>query len=250
MAAVPFPLNPNIGQVYTYNGLRYIWDGRKWVFGPAVGGGASQMPTGPGLWAWNGTLQQWVAVAGGDMAAFPTTAGNWVWNGTSQLWVPLTSSLLRGVTDGSNAGPGMVGEVIFNRNATETQIPIRAAGQIGGPINLNNWTTICQLTLTPGDWDVDGDFSFDATGGTTQPMYGNIHINIAPTGTNPAWPSGQFYGDLGTPASLNSSLSTQRQNVTVNTTLYLCASVGDVGNQSDVGKMCYVGGTIYARRMR
>ena len=51
---------------------------------------------------------------------------------------------LVGVTDGSDAAPGMVGEVLFNVNTAGVNVAS------GGSNNIVN------LALTPGDWDVNG----------------------------------------------------------------------------------------------
>lgn len=57
-AAVNFPDTPTVGQVFATNGLRYQWDGVKWVTypplggigpGPGVGGGVTEVVAGAGL---------------------------------------------------------------------------------------------------------------------------------------------------------------------------------------------------------
>lgn len=58
----------------------------------------------------------------------------------------LTVGPITGVTDGSVAGAGIVGEVLFAQQTDTWSVPIG-----GTPVTK----TASPLTLTPGDWDVD-----------------------------------------------------------------------------------------------
>jgi hypothetical protein len=106
------PVNPAIGSLW--------WD--------SVGG---QMY----IWFNDGNTSQWVA------------ATNQIGGG----YLPLTGGVmtgpvaLMGVTDGSDAAPGQIGEVISS--VVTTGVPLTS----GTGINLTS------ISLTPGDWDVSGD---------------------------------------------------------------------------------------------
>jgi len=54
----------------------------------------------------------------------------------------------RGVVDGSNAAPGMIGEYLVSSNTTGIQLTTLLPA------------AICQIELTPGDWDVWGTVDF------------------------------------------------------------------------------------------
>src|SRR5262245_51703107 len=83
--------------------------------------------------------------------------------------VPPTNVI--GVTDGSNAPPGMVGEYV-------TSV---AAGSMTGPNII-----IPAITVPPGDWMVDFTFSLDmATGGTFTEFVAIIPANQRPEGMEP-----------------------------------------------------------------
>ena len=62
---------------------------------------------------------------------------------TSLPFLPLT-----GVTDGSNAAAGDVGEYLETYGASV------------GPLGVNVWYAVMSLTLTPGDWEVSGSAYF------------------------------------------------------------------------------------------
>jgi Collagen triple helix repeat (20 copies) len=77
-------------------------------------------------------------------SAVSANAGNLARLGTDSLvFVPNTGPI-KGVTDGSEAAAGMVGEVISSSN-------------FGGvALNTNTAMNVTQITLSPGDWNVGG----------------------------------------------------------------------------------------------
>lgn len=145
---------------------------------------------------------------------------------TGQL--TLAGTLIRpGVTDGSNAAAGMVGEYMQNDS-----------GSAG--IASATWTSTAVLTLTPGDWECEGTVSYSPTIANNAGMYAGFSptINGSPTTYNSVTGAGGF-GGMSLPAPRT------RFNVTSNTTIYLNGFIylGD-------GTTCDVGGTMNARRVR
>lgn len=65
---------------------------------------------------------------------------------------------LLGVTDGSNAASGAVGEYFSVVQNTAVTVQVQVGG--GGAPGLN-WATICQLALPAGDWDVSANCAWD-----------------------------------------------------------------------------------------
>lgn len=145
----------------------------------------------------------------------------------------MTGALIRpGITDGSNAPAGMVGEVI--------------SAQITAPVNLtlNTPASIGQITLTPGDWAVAGNASF-ASPGTAGTRYALAISSTSATLPTPA----QLAVGTGTlsdmsltfgKAAQNLNTSLARFNVAVGTTVYLVA----------LGPATTVTGYLSARRIR
>jgi len=99
----------------------------------------------------------------------------WQWNGTAWVnantgvnFVPFSGGTmtgplsLQGVTDGSNAAAGQVGEYLSATNAGAVTIPNGA------------WTTIVSLTLTAGDWDIWGQASPGSATGGMSAIYAGI----------------------------------------------------------------------------
>ena len=101
------------------------------------------------------------------------------WTEHNQQVADLLNSLVsrRGVTDGSDAAAGTVGEVL------------EASGS-GVTLSSGAVTTVAMLTLTPGDWDVSGGVTFNISGAASN-HYGvgidgalsNEIIATIPTGT-------------------------------------------------------------------
>jgi hypothetical protein len=66
----------------------------------------------------------------------------------------LTSNVIQGVTDGSNAPAGVVGQIIQSTPATAASIATGAT------------VTGATITLTAGDWNIDGSVTFNFSGTT------------------------------------------------------------------------------------
>jgi hypothetical protein len=171
--ALTFPSNPNVGDTVTGEyGEVYTWDGTKWTITVSEGGGGIELgPTPPAspalgalwwdtigaqLYIWDG--EQWVITVnppsggGGDAAdLISTDADNALTVGSDDLLYvpesgggPVTGPII-GVTDGSSAQPGMVGEVI-STNAQNFSLVSDVE------------TTVATLNLPAGDWQLSGSF--------------------------------------------------------------------------------------------
>lgn len=132
-----------------------------------------------------------------------TVAGNL---GVTGLIIPNGGIL--GVTNGSNAAAGNVGEYL---TATAANVTLPASGGTG---------TIVSLVLTPGDWDVQGVVAF---GGTAVPTYLAMGIaNALNAASGPPQETAIYATFFG--SNLNNMNSPRcRYNVTANTTVYLNA---------------------------
>jgi hypothetical protein len=78
-----------------------------------------------------------------------------------------------GVTDGSDAKPGEIGEFIFANRTTALSVGIATT------------TDLTSITLSPGDWDVTGAVSFQGdsyTGGTDLHAWVNTVSATEPSG--------------------------------------------------------------------
>lgn len=132
LSAVP-PANPCPGVLWWDGITLRLFDGVSWVslgLGAGSGGGAAvgttppQNPSVGTLW-WNGTVFQ-------------------VWDGTQ--WKPVMGQT-PGVTDGSNAAPGFVGEFLNYSGGVSFN-----AGSPGNVVTTN--ATLTTLTVPPGDWNI------------------------------------------------------------------------------------------------
>jgi hypothetical protein len=135
--------------------------------------------------------------------------------------VSALAKIHQGVTDGSDAKAGDVGEYLSGT---------------GGPVTLTNAavTNIASVNLTAGDWDVSGNVAFTAGSGTH--TFFGAGIGGLDTFSSATFPS----------AALNMGIATatRRYNVTAATTVWVVAEAGFGG-----GSMTATG-TVRARRMR
>jgi hypothetical protein len=226
MAAVLFPSNPTVGQVFTVGNLSYIWDGEKWIFATAEGGGGggvggvTSITAGAGLSGGTITssgiiaLQTPVSVADGgtgetslddlrnSLGVTPTYVGTtappnptigtlWfsttlgmlmVWTGSAWVvssggtWAPQTNPAggqnnyspinnpaftgaatlngvplstdtgNMGVTDGSNAIAGAIGEYLTSSFSLTPA--------------MNNYVPFGSLAISAGDWQANASVQF------------------------------------------------------------------------------------------
>jgi hypothetical protein len=190
-----FPASPTTGEVFSSGGLQWVWDGVKW-------NGVSNLPMPI---ADGGTGQTTAAAALSALGGFPEV----------------------GVTDGSNAAAGQVGEFLSN---TASGVPLTSSAAL----------TVVSLTLSPGDWDVWGLVELDPSApaqalvagfSTVTNQLGAYTICINTT-------EALFYNPF------NQAPPVNRYNVTVATTVYLVVQC------NFTGASCSADGQMYARRMR
>nr|DAU44421.1 MAG TPA: tail fiber protein [Caudoviricetes sp.] len=133
-----------------------------------------------------------------------------------------------GVTDASNAAAGKVGQYMSNQTAS------------GVALTSGSSVNVTSITLTPGDWEVDGSVFVNVVGG---------NITTAVSGTGTASPTSiegfphrtqlilNFGGDITFP------IPRRRFNVTANTTVYMAILASFTGTATG-------GGFLQARRIR
>lgn len=138
-----------------------------------------------------------------------------------------------GVTSGSNADAGDIGEYV------ESLIAVGSATALTTATAKN----VTSLTLDPGDWDLEGIVSFSTASATFSAIQGGINSTSA---TIPTDGSEAYSGVTGTALSAKDSVTCPRKrfNITVTTTIYLVAKATfSVGSVSAFGQ-------ITARRVR
>jgi hypothetical protein len=133
----------------------------------------------------------------------------------------------KGVTDGSDAVAGDIGEYLFTPS--------------GASVGLSNGAlaNICSLDLTPGDWDVAGNVIFNPTGAVTfaaaSCSTASVTLNVIAARVAGSAAANQLR--LGTGGD-------QRINVSADTTVYLVAQCGFTSGSVSAT------GTIWGRRVR
>lgn len=145
----------------------------------------------------------------------------------------LLSSDVNGLTNGSSAAPGIVGEYFFASVAS------------GSAVNLTTVVTanLTSFTLSPGDWDVWGGIGISCSGTTIQ-VVGSIAAT--PTGLGNIGLGNSIFLWSGSASSVGfqTPLSMSRQNITTATTFYLNAQTNfSTGTSTAYGFMA-------ARRVR
>jgi hypothetical protein len=195
--------------------------------------------TGSGTTAINGTLAtvnsnigqfesltingKGLVTAGAVLSGYGTTAAG-----------VLTVNRVRGVTNGSNAAAGDVGEY-FSAN-----VPLSP----GGAISSGVVTNMISLSLTAGDWDVGGNVVWSPAAAT---IIANAQAAVSTTSAALPDNSNRLIATT-VPMTANDSLGAPvpvlRVNVTVTTTVYLGVFV-----VYSAGTLT-VCGNIWARRVR
>jgi hypothetical protein len=147
--------------------------------------------------------------------------------------VPNNTSGIVGVTDGSNANAGVVGEYV------SAQVSAASSG-----LTTSTTTTVTSISLTAGDWDVIGTIAYNFGGGcTASSAYGAVSTGSSlPTSTNGG--STFIATTLTAGTGLTLTVPSIRVNVTTTTTVNLIAYIAFTGGS------CGAGGFIGARRRR
>jgi hypothetical protein len=139
-----------------------------------------------------------------------------------------------GVTNGSDAPPGQIGEIISSFRTTDQALTTAT------PTNVQS------IALTPGDWDISGEVWFHLTSSPTiSALIGSLNTVSA---TLPAVPAiNTVYSQLNAPFTgtyVALALRTCRASVSVATTYYLVAQAS-----FSTGTVANLGG-LWARRAR
>lgn len=161
---VSFPTNVT-NNVYGYNPVT-----QQWVVIPSDGSWIQNLWNAPGLY-WNGGAL-WL---GDPMANLPTAPGQYVFDGSSQLWIP--ASQIQGVTNGSNALPGTIGEYVESYTSSPLTINTRKNEQAWDGAPLDQLLT---LNLTAGDWFVTGNIDIEAQPGSGPTTYIAAELAVLP----------------------------------------------------------------------
>jgi hypothetical protein len=229
--ALNFPDAPTANQVYTVGNATWIWDTVKWVAStmasplPVVNGGTGANNASGALSNLGGAPIASPTFTGDPQAPTPAIADNDTSVATTAFVKSQGYSRSAGVTDGSSAAAGQIGEYL-----TAT----------GASILLTTTTSAScgTLSLTAGDWDVWGLISYAMSVACT-----NIYatINTAVSFANP-YTSISSTGATITNTQLAAPMV--RISLTATTTVYIVAqalfSSGTVNAQ----------GTLWARRVR
>jgi hypothetical protein len=126
----------------------------------------------------------------------------------TSLTIPSTQ--VRGVTDGSNAPAGFVGEYLSSQGTA-------VAG-------ANVYISYAYVSLTPGDWDVWGGVHWQTVGPTT---YNGLTAVLSTSSTTPVFSIGLFNSinipsnPVGDGWALSQVTPVVRYNVMVTTTIYV-----------------------------
>jgi hypothetical protein len=213
-----FPNSPTTGTIIAGpGGIQYRYDGTKWT---AYTTGVSYAPLASPIFT------------GDPQAPTPTATDNDTSIATTAWGLPRV-----GVTDGSNAAAGQVGEVIQVTRNQASAVTL-ASGSDYGMLNI---------VLTPGDWELTGEIWFNTNTNTNNCAFS---ASISQSGSTPGdvFATGATRVNLGTgnanmyppilaPAPL-------RVNVSTNYTVYLVAWA------TFSGMTVTAYGRLQARRMR
>jgi len=121
-----------------------------------------------------------------------------------------------GVTDGSNAAAGQIGEFITVSNTAS-------------PVTSGVWTSVAGLILTAGDWDVWGEMAFSPAAGALSSSVGagqSTASNTAPNVNGGSISLGLTTSSMGV---VTMAMPACRWNVTTSTTVWFVALVSFSG---------------------
>lgn len=183
-----------------------------------------------------GTTTVSMTAASGAASGYVTTgtqtmAGNKTFSGTVT-----PSAGLVGVTNGSNAASGIVGEYVASQNS----------GGVISPAPNNQFADLLSISLTAGDWDVSAGCNLYANNGTTSDF--EFGISLVAGNDSTGLLQGVNYIIAAIPVTGTNSYSQfiapYRVSVSTTTTVYL-----KVFNTFAVATPFYIG-RISARRVR
>lgn len=157
-----------------------------------------------------------IATAGGQHSQ---AWADYFQNSADQL-ATLPAKVRKGVTDGSDAAAGDIGEYL---TATSGAVPLTPSA----PAN------VVSVNLTAGDWDIQGNVGF-AAGSGTHSFFG-AGIGGLDTFSSATFPSVAL--------NIGITTATRRYNVTATTTVWVVAEAAFTGTVSATG-------AIRARRAR
>jgi len=157
----------------------------------------------------------------------------------------INTPFITGVTNGSDAAAGQVGEYVSNINGT--------TGVMITPSTAGSPFQIAQISLTPGDWWVEGAYSANPPGASVagyEYVYGGrIFQNGSPISS--AWPQGATYtvaGGMTYISTFCTMVPGVRVNLTAAATMQLVASAQIQASQPAQNVLVWAG--IWARRVR
>ena len=210
---IDFPASPTVGQTFTSGGVVWLWDGVKWTSTGAA--------TGLYLPITGGTLTGDLILNRDPAVALGAATKQYIDN------------KITGVTDGSDAAPGQIGEFISSN-------VIAPGVTLATTVNK----IITSINLTPGDWDVSAE-GWVAVGAALPTL---LQLGVSPSGgqPNPAYNTARVIVSSGFGASTASvyALKTCRASLSAPATYSLAV------NLSFPSGTCTAYGNINARRVR
>jgi hypothetical protein len=219
-----YPSSPVLNQVYNApTGQGYIWNGTAWNLAqtsPQAPVASDNPPANP---------------YAGQLWLRSTTGALYMWyvDPNSSQWIQIPGVFMpggvAGVTDGSNAAAGMVGEYLF-ANGSSTAIVTGVTFTVNGS----------QINLTAGDWEVWGWIYFNLTQGASG-------LNAAISTVAATLPGSNSVAHNFTTASIASTalvVPRIRLSITATTPVYLVGQIGGSGGSPTAQ------GNTYARRIR
>lgn len=137
-----------------------------------------------------------------------------------------------GVINASNAAAGTIGEFVQSLIAS------------AGAVTIGSATNVTSISLTAGDWDVEGNVVFKIAGGETISL---LTAGISPTtATLPADGSESFDAITATGSPRNQGVALVRKRINIATTTSIFLVAGATATPSSVTAY----GVINARRIR
>lgn len=179
----------------------------------------------------DGSKQTTAATAGTNYATSSTTYSG---KNTFINSVTVSSFTAKGATDGGNATPGNIGEIIFSSTPF---------------INLNASNvarTVSTITLTAGDWDITG-FGVEYNNGAIGPIYQQMLIGTTSNSTAgyiDGYNSCMYFTQIAGNPQTSLIVPNLRVSITTTTTYYLNIIAGYTSGSPQFA------GRISARRIR